>query len=177
MSLIETVNPEQATGTVAEVYREIGQVLGRVPNGMRLYSVSPTLLAHQWQQMGYYMQHPNLSPALLATIRLLVSQANHCEYCIDMNAGMLIGMFGLTPEQVATIRRDPSAAPFSAKDKALLQLVLKTVVQREPATDAELTALRAHGWSSADILDAVAHGARNVSVDVLLNAFAVENDF
>lgn len=177
MSLIETVAPEQATGTVAEVYREIGQVLGRVPNGMRLYSVSPTLLAHQWQQMGYYMKHPSLSPALLATIRLLVSQANDCDYCIDMNSGMLIGMFGLTPEQVAAIRRDPEAAPFAARDRALLKLVLKTVVQRVPATRAELDALAALGWLPTDVLDAVAHGARNVSVDVLLNAFAVESDF
>jgi AhpD family alkylhydroperoxidase len=177
MSLIETVHPEQATGTVAEVYRQIGQVLGRVPNGMRLYSASPALLREHWQLLGYYMRHPNLSPALLATVRLLVSEANDCEYCIDMNAGMLIGMFGLSPEQVAAIRRDPEAAPFTAKDKALLKLVLKTVVQRQPATRAELDALAALGWSSADVLDAVAHGARNVSVDVLLNAFAVENDF
>lgn len=177
MSLIETVHPEQATGTVAEVYRQIDQVLGRVPNGMRLLSASPTLLAQNWAQLTYYMQHPSLPPALLATIRLLVSQANDCEYCIDMNAAFLIGMFGLTPEQVAAIRRDPDAAPFAERDKALLRLVLKTVVARQPATPAELGALRAHGWSSAEILDAVAHGARNVGTDVMLNAFAVENDF
>jgi AhpD family alkylhydroperoxidase len=177
MSLIETVHPEQATGTVAEVYRQIGQVLGRVPNGMRLYSASPALLREHWQLLGYYMQHPTLSPALLAAIRLLVSQANDCEYCIDMNAGLLIGMFGLSPEQVAAIRRDPEAVPFAEREKALLRLVLKTVVRREPATSAELATLRAHGWSSAEIFEAVAHGARNVSVDVLLNAFAVENDF
>lgn len=177
MSVIETVVPEKATGELAEVYAQIGQVLGRVPNGLRMYSQSPVLLAEYWRQLGYYMQHPTLPQALLATIRLLVSEANHCEYCIDMNAGMLINLFGLTPDQVAALRRDPEAAPFSAKDKALLRLVLKTVVKRQAATRAEIDGLTALGWSQADVLDAVAHGARSIGGDVLLNAFGVENDF
>lgn len=177
MALIETVSPEQATGEVAEVYRNIEQALGRVPNGMQLFSLSPALLAQNWQQLSYFMQHPNLSPILLTTIRLLVSQANHCDYCIDMNAGMLIGRFGLTPDQVAVIRRDPLGGPFSDREKALLKLVLKTVVQRQPATRTEMDALIALGWSQADVLDAVVHGARNVTADIMLNAFAVEKDF
>ncbi|WP_296824855.1 hypothetical protein [Thiobacillus sp.] len=31
----------------------------------------------------------------------VVSQAGHCTYCIDMNAGMLINVAGWTPDQVA----------------------------------------------------------------------------
>ena len=177
MSLLETVSPEKATGAVADVYREIGQALGRVPNGMQLFSASPTLLGQNWQQTGYYMRHSALSPTLLATIRLLVSQANDCDYCIDMNAAMLIERFALTADQVSALRRNPETAPFSARDKALLKLVLKAVVKREPATRAEIDALVALGWSQSDVLDAVAHGARNVSIDVILNAFAVESDF
>jgi len=177
MSLIETVPPEKATGTVADVYHDIGQALGRVPNGMQLLSASPTLLVQNWQQMGYYLRHPVLSPALLATIRLLVSQANYCDYCIDMNTAMLVNRFGVTSEQVAAMRKNPEAAPFSERERALLNLVLKTVVKRQPATRAEIDALIALGWSQSDVLDAVAHGARNVSADVMLNAFAVESDF
>ena len=177
MSLLETLSPEHAAGEVAEVYRKMEQALGRVPNGMRLYSLSPALLVQNWQQLGYYLQHQSLSPILLATIRLLVSEANHCDYCIDMNAGMLIGRFGLTPGQVAAIRRDPEAGPFDAREKALLKLVLKSVVDRQPATRAEIDALISLGWSQADVLDAVVHGARNVTADITLNAFAVEKDF
>lgn len=176
MSLIETISPEQATGVVADVYRQMEKVLGRVPNGMRIYSQSPALLAHHWGELGYFIGHATLSPALLTTIRLLVSQANHCEYCVDMNAGMLIGLFGLTPEQVAAIRRDPQAAPFEAKDKALLAFVLETIVEQKPATPAGIEALKALGWSEADMFEAVLHGARNVAVDLVLNTFAVEND-
>lgn len=177
MSLFETVSPEHATGAVAEAYRKIKQAMGRVPNGMRLFSLSPALLAQHWQQLSYYMQHPDLPPMLLATIRLLVSEANHCDYCIDMNAGMLINRFGLTQEQVAVIRRDPLAGPFSVREKALLKLVLKTVVQRQPATRAEIDALITLGWSQGDAPETVVHGARNVSTDIILNAFAVEKDF
>lgn len=177
MSLIETVSPEKATGPVAEVYREITQALGRIPNGMQLFSASPPLLAQNWEQTAYYVRHRVLPPALLAAIRLLVSEANNCDYCIDMNAAMLIELFGLAPDQVTAMRRDPQAAPFEEKDRALLALVLRVVVERRPVTRADIDALAALGWSESDVLDAIAHGARNVAIDIILNAFSVASDF
>jgi alkylhydroperoxidase family enzyme len=177
MSLIETVVPTQATGKVAEVYGQIEQALGRVPNAMQLYSSSPALLEQQWQQIGYYMRHPRLSGALFATIRMLVSQENDCHYCIGFNAGMLIQRFGFTPEQVAATKRDPAQAPLPDAEKALLAVVLKAVNARQPVTRAEIVALTRLGWTHGDILDAVAQGARNLAVDVLFNTFQIENDF
>ena len=34
-----------------------------------------------------------------------------------------------------------------------------------------------HGWTESDVLDAVVHGARNQTADVIINAFKVERDF
>ena len=90
---------------------------------------------------------------------------------------MLINMAGWTPEQVSATKRDASAAPLNEKDKALLQFVLKAVNRREASTRAEIDALVRLGWTQADLLDAVAHGARNVGVDIIFNAFQIENDF
>lgn len=177
MSLLETVVPRAATGKVAEVYGQIEQAFGRVPNAMQLYSSSPALLEQQWQQIGYYMRHPRLSGALFAAIRMLVSQENDCEYCIGFNAGLLINVFGFTPEQVAATKQDPASAPLPDKERALLRLVLKTVNDRQPATREEVDALTRLGWTHGDILDAVAQGARNLAVDVLFTAFRIENDF
>jgi hypothetical protein len=44
MSIISTVTPDQASGKVAEVYGQIQQMMGRVPNAFQLYSSSPVLL-------------------------------------------------------------------------------------------------------------------------------------
>lgn len=177
MPLIETVIPEKASGKVADVYRDISKVFGRVPNALQMFSASPALLNQQWDSMGYYLRHPTLSFPLLAAIRMLVSQENKCHYCIGMNGSLLIHMAQWTPEQVATTKRDPMTAPLPEKEKAMLAFVLKTVAERKPVTRAEIDKLKKLEWSESDVFDAVAHGARNVAVDIVFNTFQIENDF
>ncbi|MHB1292632.1 MAG: carboxymuconolactone decarboxylase family protein [Sulfuricella sp.] len=177
MSIISTVAPEQADGKVAEVYGQIQQMMGRVPNAFQLYSSSPVLLEQQMQQIAYYMQHPTLSFPLLAMVRMLVSQHNDCQYCVGFNEGMLMHRVGLTPEQVAATRRNPADAPLPDKDKAMLLLVLKATKTPKMVEKSDMDQLRALGWSDGDIMDAVYHGARNVAVDIVFNAFKIENDF
>lgn len=177
MPIIQTVSPEQATGTVAETYRQIEQAFGRIPHALQMYSASPKLMEEQWRTIGYYMNHPALSFPLLAMTRMLVSQQNSCEYCVGFNEAMLIERAGLDPEQLAAAKRDPAQAPLSDKDRAMLLFVLKGT--REPAkvTAEEVEALRRLGWTDSDILDAMAHAARNVAVDLIFNTFKIENDF
>lgn len=177
MALIQTVAPEQASGGVAQIYREVEAIFGMAPNAFRLLSKSPELMAQQWQHIKYYMQHPTLSFPLLATMRLLVSQEHECEYCIGMNASMLIHRAGWTPEQVAATKRNPTDAPLSDKDKALLLLVLKATKTPKAVAAQDLDTMRQLGWQDGDILDAVQHGARNIAADVLFNTFKVKNDF
>jgi len=177
MSIISTVSPVLAEGKVAELYGQIQQMMGRVPNAFQLYSSSPALLEQQMQQIAYFMRHPTLSFPLLAMVRMLVSQHNDCQYCVGFNEGMLIQMAELTPEQVAATRRNPTDAPLPDKDKAMLLFVLKATKTPKSVDKSDLEQLRALGWSDGDIMDAVYHGARNVAVDIVFNAFKIENDF
>lgn len=177
MSIISTVTPEQADGKVAEAYGQIQQMMGRVPNAFQIYSSSPALLEQHLQQIVYYMQHPTLSFPLLAMVRMLVSQHNDCQYCVGFNEGMLMQRAGLTPEQVAATKRNPAEAPLPDKDKAMLLFVLKATQTPHMVEKNDLDQLRALGWSDGDIMDAVYHGARNAAVDIVFNAFKIENDF
>jgi alkylhydroperoxidase family enzyme len=177
MPLIDTVTPEKANGQVAAVYGDITKVFGRVPNAMQMFSASPAQLNSQWESMGYYLKHPALSFPLLAAVRMLVSKENNCHYCIGMNGGLLINMAKWTPEQVAATKHDAMAAPLSEKEKAMLAFVLKTVAERKSVTRPEIDKLAKLGWSESDVFDAVAHGARNVAVDIIFNTFQIENDF
>jgi uncharacterized peroxidase-related enzyme len=177
MSILSTVAPQQATGQVAQIYSQVEQAFGRLPNAMKLYSVSPDTLAMQWQHIGYYFQHPSLSFPLLAAIRMLVSQDNDCGYCIGMNEAMLIERAGFTPEQTAAAKRNPADTPLPEKDKALLLFVLRSTKTPKAVTAGDLDALRRLGWTDRDIFDAVNHGARNVAADIIFNTFKIENDF
>jgi uncharacterized peroxidase-related enzyme len=177
MSILQTVTPETATGEVAEIYAQIKNAWGHVPTSIQVFSANPFLLKHQWEYYGSVMQHPTLSMPLTACIRMLVSQAGHCDYCIDMNAGMLINAAGWTPEQVAATRADFNDSPLSGPEKILLGLVLKMTRDSSSVTAADLQAVRDAGWSDGDILDAVNHGARMVAGDIVINGFKVERDF
>lgn len=177
MSIIQTVSPEQATGKVAQIYAQIEQRFGRVYTGFQLYSASPDLMEQLAQQNAYYSQHPTLGFALLAMIRMLVSAQNDCTYCIGFNETMLIERGGFSVEQIVTTRSDPNAAPLDDKDKAMLLFVLKGTKDAKSISSADLDALRALGWSDRDIMDGLFHGARNTAVDIMFDAFKVENDF
>jgi uncharacterized peroxidase-related enzyme len=177
MSIIQTVSPEQATGKVAQLYAMIEKNYGQVHQGFQLYSASPDLMEQLAQQNLYYMQHPTLGFALLAMIRMLVSEQNDCAYCIGFNEAMLINRGGLTPDQIASTKRDPAAAPLNDKDKAMLLFVLKGTANAKSIGPADLDALRELGWTDRDIMDALYHGARNAAVDIMFDAFKVENDF
>lgn len=152
-------------------------MMGRVPNAFQLYSSSPALLEQTLQQVAYYMQHPTLGFPLLAMVRMLVSQRNDCQYCVGFNEIMLMQMAGLTPEQLAATRLNPADAPLPDKDKAMLLFVLKATKTPKSVEKSDLDQLRALGWSDGDIMDAVYHGARNVAVDIVFNAFKIDNDF
>lgn len=176
MPLIQTVAPAQAQGQVAEVYNQVEALLGRVPNAFQLYSGSPAVLEAQWGQTAYFLQHPTLSFPLLALVRMLVSQDHHCTYCIDLNAALLIQRAGFTPEQIAAIRLDPTAAPLDARDQAMLLFALKATRSPQEVGPADIEALKALGWAESDMLDAVVHAARNLAADIVFNTFKIERD-
>lgn len=110
-------------------------------------------------------------------MRLLVAQNSECAYCIELNTGILVGMLGWPPEQVAAVRADPGAARFPDAERALLAFVVKAVRASNSMTANDLDGLRALGWTDADILDATVYAARMVAADTVINAFRVERDF
>lgn len=177
MSLLTTAHPDAASPAVAMQYQAITRAFGRVPNTLQLYSSSPTLLAQQWDAVQYYLQHATLTPALLATIRMLVSTDHDCAYCVGFNESLLINWCGQSAAQVAATKANAEDAPLAAKERALLRLVLKAVRTPHAVQPADLDGLRALGWKDGDILDAVTHGARNVASDILINAFKIERDY
>lgn len=177
MSLIQTVAPEAASGEIAELYGKLNASMGMVPNAFKMRSASPFLLRSQTDYLGYYIAHPTLSMALLACIRMLVSQKGHCAYCIDLNGGLLVNKLRWTPEQLAATRADPAQANLSEREKAMLLFVLKAVDNAIGIGAADLDDLRTLGWNDGEILEGLSHGATMVAGDILINAFKVERDF
>jgi len=176
MPLIQTIEPEEATGELAKLYQTIEAMRGSVGNNAKLFSASPELLRQQMDFIQFYMNHPTLSMPLLASIRIMISSGEACQFCIDFNAGLLINMAGWTIDQVNAMRKDPNAANLSKHEIAMLNLTIKAIRNAHGVTANDLDTLRDMGWSDSDILDAVNHATRMLATDIIFNTFKIENN-
>jgi uncharacterized peroxidase-related enzyme len=175
MPLLNLIDKDQATGQVAEIYETMTNTLGFVPNAFKIFSPSAHVLSNQVGNLGYFMRHKTLGGKLLAFIRLLVSEQEHCVYCVGMNSGILL-QYGVLPEMIAEIKTDPSTAPLEAKDLAMLLFVLKMVANSNSIVQADVENLRTLGWNDTEILEAAYHGASAAATDKIFNAFKIESD-
>lgn len=175
MSIIKTVKPEEATGKVADIYQRFINMMGFVPNAFLLRSSSPELLQGQANSLGYYWNHESLSSKLQAFIRLTTSVTHKCEYCVNMNTGLLMRA-GVTPEEIEATKADPSKAPLDEKDAAMLAFVVKVIKDSHSTNAEDLENLRKLGWTDKDILDATWHATSQVASDLLFNAFKIDAD-
>jgi alkylhydroperoxidase family enzyme len=176
MPLIKTIKPEDATGELAQIYAQIKALRGTVPASSQLWSTSPELLKQQMSFIGYYIKHETLSAPLLACVRILVSGQTNCKYCVDFNSGMLVNMMGWSIEDVEELKTISKSSKLTPKENAILTFVAKSVKNNTKADEKELDALRTLGWSDADILDAVQHGARMLAIDIIFNTFDLISD-
>lgn len=176
MPLIQTISQEDATGKLKKLYEAIISMRGSVGNNAILFSASPDLLRQQMEFIGYYMKHKTLSMPLLASIRILVSNTNDCQFCIDFNTGLLINMAGWTLEQVQAMRENIDEANLPTREIALLRVALKAIHDAHAINAEDLDALRAMQWSDKDILDAINHASRMLATDIIFNAFKIEKD-
>lgn len=149
--------------------------MGFIPNAFKVFSPSAHVLDKQFGNLGFFMRHKTLGGKLLAFIRLLVSEQEHCAYCVGMNSGILL-QYGVLPEHIATIKHDPSTAPLEKNELVLLLFVLKVIADSNSTTQADVDSLRSLGWTDADILEATYHGATQVGVDKIFNAFKIEQE-
>ena len=175
MAIIKTVKTEDATGLLAEIYDGFKKSIGIVPNAFVLRSSSPDQVAHQAMSLQYYFNHKTLSFNLLAFIRLLVSEDQQCEYCINMNKGMLI-QAGVSAEDIVAAKKNPENIPLEEKEKELVKFVLKVVQNAHSVQAKDVEKLRTLGWDDGDIMDATIHGTSQVSSDMLFNAFKIDAD-
>lgn len=81
MAWVRTIEPEAATGQLAEVYERARQRAGRVPNIARLQSLRPQSMSLGFSLYCHLMDDPagltRLQRVLIATV---VSKINGCYY-------------------------------------------------------------------------------------------------
>lgn len=167
-----TVSAED-TKKVNAIFKGIEDHLGFVPDGLRLYSISPPILETFVNTIGYFMSHPDLSQDLLAMIRYLVSSKANCSFCIDFNEAILLNL-GKTPEQLTAARKDPTNAPLTTDEIVLLQIALAAINNPDGVDSDDIESAKAAGFTERNIFDAVIMASNNKALTHVLRTFKVK---
>ncbi|WP_323120425.1 carboxymuconolactone decarboxylase family protein [Burkholderia alba] len=150
MSRLTTLNPADATGAAADVFAKIRKAIGKVPNAYATIGThNPDALAAMLA-VDAVVAAGSLSKAEIETVRLAVSEAAGCDYCVA--AHTLAGKFaGLAPDTMKQIRH--GEATGDAKRDALVRFV-RTLVQTRGTVPADaLDAFRAAGYGERQVID------------------------
>lgn len=172
MSRISTPIPEAAPEASQAILSAIAAKLGRVPNFFRVLSNSPVALG----------AHGELSQALgkaldvktRERIALAVAAVNGCEYCDAAHTYTGFNLAKLSREEIDLARQGTSAEPRAAAAAAFARRVAEA---RGKVSQEDVDAVRAAGFSEAQIVEVVAVVAENFFTNLINNVTAAEVDF
>jgi uncharacterized peroxidase-related enzyme len=157
MPRLTVVTPEKATGETKELYDVIKRAVSAVPNMYQgVGSSAPAL--ESVPHIGEALKRGGLTAAEIEAIKLVVSEAYGCTYCLAAHS-MLGKKAGLTDQEVINIRRGGSQQP---KVAALVKFVSATIQPQARVSDEQLRALKAAGYSDAQITEALLTVAQTV---------------
>src|SRR5512146_1440160 len=106
---IPAVDPSSATGKARELFDEIQNKMGRVPNITKTMANSPAAL-RGYLDLNGALADGFLSPQLREQLALAIGEANRCEYCISAHTA--IGkMVGLDENDLSAARQSKADDP------------------------------------------------------------------
>ena len=158
---------------VDTIFKEVEKNMGFIPDGLRLYSISPPILESFLGIIGYFMSHQGLRPELLAMIRYMTSSQAECKFCIDFNEAILVQL-GIDLDDIRATKDDVNNAPLENNEIALLKLALQSNDNPETMDEKAMQAAKTLGWTERDIFETVFIAANNRAFTTMLKTFNVE---
>jgi uncharacterized peroxidase-related enzyme len=147
--------------------------LGVVPNLFRLVATSPAAL-EGYLGMSGALDKGALPAATRERIALAVAQINGCSYCLSAHTYLGKHLARLDDAEIAANRAGHS---HDAKADAAVRFAAQVTRERGHVSGAELQAVRAAGYSDAQIIEIVQHVALNTWTNYVNEVAQTEIDF
>lgn len=154
-SIVPTI--DAAPAKAQPLLNAVNAQLGVVPNLFRLVAASPAALEGMLGLSGA-LRKGGIDAKTGERIALAVAETNGCDYCLSAHAYIGKNMLKLSDAEIAANR---SAHSEDGKADAALTFAKKVVETRGHVSDADLQAVRAAGYSDAQVIEIVAHVALN----------------
>ena len=173
MSRISLPSPDRTPAASRPLLEAVNKQLGVTPNLMKLVGHSPAALE------GYLSLNGALAKGTVGAktserIALAVAELNGCSYCLSAHSYLGTHLAKLGPSELEANRRGTSNDPKAA---AAVRFATEIVGARGHVTDASVTAVRAAGFSDAEVVEIVLLVALNTLTNYVNNVAQTEIDF
>ena len=173
MNRIANPAAEQTPAASLPLLDAVNKQLGVVPNLMKVLSNSPAALA------GYLNLNGALGKGALGAktgerIALAVAELNGCNYCLAAHSYLASNLAKLDANEIDANRRGGSNDPKAA---AAVRFASHVVTSRGHVLDAELAAVKAAGFSDAEVIEIVLHVALNTLTNYVNEVAKTTIDF
>lgn len=154
MSYLGEVSEAQAGPTLREMYREMQEKFGFLPNYYKVLGRDLSV-AESHQALAKAMMRDGALPlALKEQIGLVVSGLNTASYCVAAHMEVLNKM-GIERSLGRKLATNYEGAPVEEKTKALFRFADKLTRKPAEIQESDITTLREIGWNDEAIYEAV----------------------
>ncbi|MDZ7720530.1 MAG: carboxymuconolactone decarboxylase family protein [Balneolaceae bacterium] len=122
MPFIEVIEPEEAAGSLKEIYDDLIQSRGKLAMVHKIQSLNPeSITAHMDLYMKVMFGKSPLKRAQREMMAVIVSAVNQCEYC-QLHHGEALNHYWKDDEKVEQLRKDYNKLNLSEADLELCKL-------------------------------------------------------
>lgn len=155
MPYIETIQHENAKGSLKEIYDNLVKTRGKVAEVHKIQSLNPeSIVNHMDLYMTIMFGQSPVKRVHREMMAVIVSISNKCEYC-QVHHLEAVQNFWKDEEKLGQLQKDFESADLSDQEKALCRFAKELTESPEKSEDAGLVKpLREEGFSDREILDA-----------------------
>ena len=174
MSRIPTpVTIEAAPGASQPLLRAVKKQLGVVPNLFRLVATSPAALEGYLGLSGA-LGKGELPAATRERIALAVANINGCSYCLSAHTYLGKNVAKLSDTEMAANLNGSSNDPLA---NAAVRFAAAVAKLRGHVSEEDLKAVKAAGYSDAQVIEIVMHVALNTWTNYINEVAKTDIDF
>lgn len=164
---------EAAPAASQPLLQSVQKQLGLAPNLFRLVANSPAALEGYLGLSGA-LAKGELPSATRERIALAVAEINGCEYCLAAHTYIGRNLAKLDDAEIAANR---NGASNDIKADAAVRFAVKVTTRRGHVTNEDFLAVKAAGYSDAQIIEIVLHVALNTWTNYINTVGQTDIDF
>lgn len=172
MTFIRTLSPDEADGVVAAMYLRQQAAWGFVPNYAKVFSHRPEVLA-RWGQLLAEIRRP-MSPRRFELVTFAAAHELRHSAC-TLAHGKKLREF-LVDDDIVALAAGRIGGALTDAEQAMVAFAREVARDASRITSTQVQALKAKGFSDAEVFDIAATAAGRAFFTKLLDALGVEPD-